>query len=70
MFSTQLRKVGNSWVTVPRDELERLGIEESATVLVEIRQARVTVEPLLAADLREPAARALAKSRRGLRYLA
>jgi antitoxin component of MazEF toxin-antitoxin module len=71
VFTTQLRKVGNSWVvTVPREELEALGIPEGATVTVEVREARVSVEPVLAADLREPAARALEKTRRGLQYLA
>ena len=71
MFTTQLRKVGNSWVvTVPRDEMEALGIPEGATVTVEVREARVSVEPVLAADLREVADRVLEKTRRGLEYLA
>jgi antitoxin component of MazEF toxin-antitoxin module len=71
MFTTQLRKVGNSWVvTVPRDEMEALGIPEGATVTVEVRQARVSVEPVLAADLREASAWALEKGRRGLDSLA
>jgi antitoxin component of MazEF toxin-antitoxin module len=71
MFTTQLRKVGNSWVvTVPREEMESLGIPEGATVTVEVRETRVSVEPVLAADLHGPAARALEKTRRGLKYLA
>ena len=71
MFTTQLRKVGNSWVvTVPREEMERLGIAEGATVTVEVREARVTVEPVLADDLREASDWALEKGRRGLEYLA
>jgi antitoxin component of MazEF toxin-antitoxin module len=71
MFTTQLRKVGNSWVvTVPRDELETLGIPEGATVTVEVREARVSTEPVLAADLREASAWALEKGRRGLESLA
>jgi antitoxin component of MazEF toxin-antitoxin module len=71
MFTTQLRKVGNSWVvTVPREELDRLGIPDGATVTVEVREARVSVEPVLAADLREASDRALEKTRRGLEYLA
>jgi antitoxin component of MazEF toxin-antitoxin module len=71
MFTTQLRKVGNSWVvTVPRDEMQALGIPEGATVTVEVREARVSVEPVLAADLREVADRVLEKTRRGLEYLA
>jgi antitoxin component of MazEF toxin-antitoxin module len=71
MFTTQLRKVGNSWVvTVPRSEMEILGIPEGATVTVEVREARVSMEPVLAADLREVADRVLEKTRRGLEYLA
>jgi len=71
MFTTQLRKVGNSWVvTVPRDEMEKLGIAEGATVVVEVREARVSVEPVVPADLREASKRALEKTRRGLEYLA
>jgi antitoxin component of MazEF toxin-antitoxin module len=71
MFTTQLRKVGNSWVvTVPRSEMETLGIPEGATVTVEVREAHVSVEPVLAADLREASAWALQKGRRGLESLA
>jgi len=71
MFTTQLRKVGNSWVvTVPRHEMETLGIPEGATVTVEVREARVSTELVLAADLREVADRVLEKTRRGLEYLA
>jgi len=71
VFTTQLRKVGNSWVvTVPREEMEKLGIAEGATVVVEVREARVHVEPVMAADLREASAWALEKGRRGLESLA
>jgi antitoxin component of MazEF toxin-antitoxin module len=50
--------------------MERLGIREGATVSVEVREAIVSVEPVLAADLREVADRVLEKTRRGLEYLA
>jgi antitoxin component of MazEF toxin-antitoxin module len=71
VFTTQLRKVGNSWVvTVPREEMDTLGIPEGATVVVEVREARVVVEPVIPADLREASERALKKTRRGLEYLA
>lgn len=71
VFTTQLRKVGNSWVvTVPREELESLGIPEGATVTVEVREARVSVEPVLATDLREASAWALEHGRAGLDALA
>jgi antitoxin component of MazEF toxin-antitoxin module len=71
VFPTQLRKVGSSWVvTVPREEWERLGIWEGATVTVEVCQARASVEPVLAADLREASAWALEHGRAGLDALA
>ena len=71
MFTTQLRKVGNSWVvTVPREELERLQIPEGATVTVEVREARVRVEPVLPPDLREAADWVLEHGRPGLEALA
>ena len=53
MFTAQLRKVGNSVVvTVPREELDRLSIAEGATVTVEVHEARIHIEPVLAPDLR------------------
>jgi antitoxin component of MazEF toxin-antitoxin module len=71
VFTAQLRKVGNSWVvTVPREEMDALGIPDGATVTVEVREARVIVEPVVPADLREASAWALEKGRRGLEYLA
>ena len=71
VFTTQLRKVGNSWVvTIPREEMEKLGITDGATVVVEVREARVIVEPVIPADLRDAVERALKKTRRGLEYLA
>lgn len=52
VFVASLRHVGNSTVvTVPRDEMERLGLQEGQTVTVEVRPAAVTVQPELAADL-------------------
>jgi len=50
--------------------METLGIPEGATVTVEVREAHVSVEPVLAADLREASAWALEKGRRGLESLA
>jgi hypothetical protein len=35
-----------------------------------VREAQVTIEPVVSADLREASARALEKTRRGLEYLA
>jgi antitoxin component of MazEF toxin-antitoxin module len=66
VFVSTLRRVGNSAVvTVPRDEMERLGLEEGQTVTVEVRPAAVHVEPLIAADLQPSLERV--KARPGLR---
>lgn len=71
MFTTQLRKVGNSQtVIVPKDELARLGIPEGATVSVEVRQVEVTVSPVLPKHVREASETALRWGEDGLRYLA
>lgn len=71
MFTAQLRRVGNSLVvTVPREELARLEIPENATVLVEVREARLHVEPVLPPDLREASDWALQHGLQGLRSLA
>lgn len=71
MFTTQLRKVGHSQaVIVPKEELERLGIAEGATVSVEVRQVEVTVRPVVPKHLRDASERALAWGEPGLRYLA
>ena len=50
--------------------MDALGIPDGATVTVEVREARVIVEPVVPADLREASAWALDKGRRGLEYLA
>ena len=66
MFVTTLRRVGNSAVvTVPRDEIDRLGLEEGQSVTVEVRPAELRVEPILAADLQPSFERI--KARPGLR---
>jgi putative addiction module antidote len=71
MFTTRLRKIGNSQaVIIPKEELERLGIPEGATVVVEVRQAEVTVAPILPKHLREASDKALQWGEEGLRYLA
>lgn len=71
MFQTQLRKVGNSQaVIVPKEELERLGIPEGATVSVEVREVAVVVNPLLPKHLKDASERALAWGAPGLKYLA
>ncbi len=69
MITGKLRKSGNSFiVTVPRDEVERLGLEEGQMVSVEVRPAEV--RPVLAADLREAFEMELERGQEALRYLA
>jgi antitoxin component of MazEF toxin-antitoxin module len=64
-----LRKSGNSVVvSIPREELERIGVQIGDQVSVEIRP--VDIQPLLAADLTAAAEVELERSREALDYLA
>ncbi|MFN8525322.1 MAG: hypothetical protein U0821_19675 [Chloroflexota bacterium] len=52
MIVSKLRKSGNSFVvTVPREEIERLGIQEGQLLAVEVRP--VEVRPRLSPELRQ-----------------
>jgi antitoxin component of MazEF toxin-antitoxin module len=69
MFTAKLRRSGNSFiVTVPRDEMERMGLEEGKLVTIEVRPAEV--RPMLAADLREAFDVEFERGREALDYLA
>ena len=69
MISGKLRRSGNSFiVTVPRAEVERLGLAEGQLVTVEVRPAEV--RSVLAADLREAFEVEFRRGEAGLRYLA
>ena len=69
MVFGKLRKSGNSFVvTVPRDEVERLKLEEGQLVSVEVRAAEVRT--VLAPDLREAFDVEFRQGMEGLRYLA
>jgi antitoxin component of MazEF toxin-antitoxin module len=69
MITAKLRKVGNSYVvTVPRNEIERLGLREGQLVALEVRA--VEVRPVLAADLREAFDIEFRQGQDALRYLA
>jgi antitoxin component of MazEF toxin-antitoxin module len=69
MISAKLRRSGNSFiVTVPREEVERLGLEEGQLVTIEVRPAEV--RPVLAADLREAFEIEFERGQEALRYLA
>lgn len=69
MITAKLRKSGNSFiVTVPREEIERLGLREGQLLTVEVRPAEV--RPVLAADLRDAFTIEFDRGLDGLRYLA
>lgn len=69
MVTGKLRRSGNSFiVTVPRDEVERLGLCEGALVTIEVRPAEV--RPVLAHDLKEAFEVEFRRNQAGLRYLA
>jgi putative addiction module antidote len=69
MITQKLRKVGNSYVvTIPRDEIERLGIEEGQLLAVEVQP--VEVRPILPPDIRAAAERSWQRSEKAYRYLA
>jgi antitoxin component of MazEF toxin-antitoxin module len=69
MVTGKLRRSGNSFiVTVPREEIERLGLKEGQLVTLEVRPAEV--RPVLAADLREAFEIEFERGREALRYLA
>ena len=71
MFTTTLRKVGNSAALyVPREELERIGLKEGDTVSVEVRPVRVVIEPVLAEDLRPAFEEMIGRSQKALKLLA
>lgn len=45
MITQRVRKTGNSYVvTVPREEMERLGLNDGDFVGVELRKARVSFD--------------------------
>lgn len=69
MVTGKLRRSGNSFiVTVPRDEIERMGLAEGQLVSIEVRP--VEVRPVLAADLREAFEIEFERGREALEYLA
>jgi antitoxin component of MazEF toxin-antitoxin module len=69
MVTGKLRKSGNSYVvTVPREEIERLGLVEGQLVSVEVRS--LEVRPKLAPDVREAFEASWKRNEEGYRYLA
>jgi len=69
MVTAKLRRSGNSFiVTVPREEIERLGLKEGELVTLEVRPAEV--RSVLAADLRDAFETEFERGRDALRHLA
>ncbi|MBA2450756.1 MAG: hypothetical protein H0V51_22310 [Chloroflexi bacterium] len=69
MISGKLRKSGNSFiVTVPRAEVERLGLAEGELVSVEVHP--LEVRPVLTSELREAFEASWQRNEEGYRYLA
>jgi antitoxin component of MazEF toxin-antitoxin module len=69
MIIAKLRRTGNSVVvTIPPEELERLGLVVGQQVAVEVQP--VTVRPALRPELQESMERLLPVHAEALRYLA
>jgi len=69
MITAKLRRSGNSFiVTVPRDEIDRLGLHEGQLLTVEVRP--LEVRPLLTPDVREAFEASWERNEAGYRYLA
>ena len=64
----RLRKVGNSYVvTVPREEVEKQGLNEGDLVAVEVRA--VEVRPALSPEVRRAFEESWRRNEAGYRYL-
>ena len=68
MFSQQVRKSGNSYVvTIPKEEVERLALDDGQPVLVHITPAET--RPILRPDLQRALDELWPRIEPGLRYL-
>lgn len=69
MVYAKLRRVGNSYVvTIPREEVERLGLEVGQTLAVDAHP--VEMRPVLPSDLMEAFEESWGRNEAGYRYLA
>ncbi len=69
MVTGKLQRSGSNFiVTIPREEVERLGLAEGQLVTVEMRPA--DVQPVLADDIREAFEASWAQNEAAYRYLA
>jgi putative addiction module antidote len=68
MIQQKLRKVGNSFVvTIPKDEVERLGIVEGQLLAVEVQP--LEVKAVMRPEIRAAFERSWKRSERAYRYL-
>ncbi len=69
MYTAKLRKSGNSLiVTVPKEEADRLHLEEGQTVLVEVHKAEI--RPVMTEEVRSAFEESWQRNEAGYRYLA
>lgn len=69
MIQQKLRKVGHSYVvTIPKEEVERLGLRVGQLVSVELHP--LEIRPALSPDLRQAFEGSWQRNERGYRYLA
>ena len=68
MIYQKLRKVGHSYVvTIPKEEIERLSLEEGELLAVQVQRAEI--RPVLSEELREGFERSWKRNEAGYRYL-
>lgn len=69
MIQQKLCKAGNSYVvTIPREEVERRGLEEGQLLAIEVRP--VEIRPVLSPALREALDATWVRDEKAYRYLA
>jgi len=69
VIQQRMRKVGNSFVvTIPKDEVERLGLREGQLLGVEITP--LEVRPVMRPEVREAFEASWERNEEGYRYLA
>lgn len=69
MIQQKVRRTGNSYaVTIPREEIERLGLHEGDVVAIQV--TRVESWPVLSPELRATADESWADAEEAYRYLA
>ncbi|MBI2321013.1 MAG: AbrB/MazE/SpoVT family DNA-binding domain-containing protein [Chloroflexi bacterium] len=69
MIQQKLRRVGNSYVvTIPREEVERLGLKEGELLAVEVRP--LEVRPVLAPEVAAAFEASWRRNEHGYCYLA